>query len=318
MLELNGKRIIVTFLMQLGDVVLTTPFIHALRNAAPDSHITYLADKKVADVVRNNPNLDEVLTIDKKGRDKSIQGLIRYAQKISRGKFDLLINLHPNERCSFLDSVAEVPLKMGCSHFLFRPFFTQVTPLKRNLHAAEMYLDVLGQLGVQDLSNNGLEIFPDDRAVLAAEKFWREQGVDYEDVVVGLNIGSAVEAKRWPVERFAALADLLTEQGARIVYFGGTAERELVEQAKALMHTQPVTATGAFSIAELAAAVGRCKIFITNDSGPMHIAVSRKVPVIALYGPSHPELYGPYTDNAVVLTAEPPPGGAGANHERSC
>ena len=72
MVELNGKKILVTFLMHLGDLTLTTPFIHALRKAAPDARITMLVDEKLKDVVLFNPYLDEVVTIDKKGRDNSI------------------------------------------------------------------------------------------------------------------------------------------------------------------------------------------------------------------------------------------------------
>ena len=77
MIELNGKKILITFLMHLGDVVLTTPFIHALRKAAPDSHITYLVDEKLKDVVLHNPNIDEVITIDKLGRRFMMTALIR-------------------------------------------------------------------------------------------------------------------------------------------------------------------------------------------------------------------------------------------------
>lgn len=96
--ELNGKKILVTFLMHLGDLTLTTPFIHALRKAAPDAHITFLADEKLKDVVLHNPYLDEVITIDKKGKDNSLLALMACARRLSKMDFDVLINLHPNER----------------------------------------------------------------------------------------------------------------------------------------------------------------------------------------------------------------------------
>ena len=86
--ELNGKRILVTFLMHLGDLTLTTPFIHALRKAAPDAHITFLADEKLKDVVLHNPYLDEVVTIDKKGRDNSLLALAACARRLSKMDFD--------------------------------------------------------------------------------------------------------------------------------------------------------------------------------------------------------------------------------------
>lgn len=78
-------------------------------------------------------------------------------------------------------------------------------------------------------------------------------------------------------------------------------DRDMVSEATGEMTSKPIVATGAFTIGELAAAIRRCSLFITNDSGPMHIAVSQRVPLVALYGPSNPKLYGPYTDRAIVL-----------------
>ena len=318
MLELNKKRIIVTFLMHLGDLTLTTPFLHVLRKAAPDAHIAYLVDEKLKDVVLHNPNIDEVLTIDKKGKDNNIKALCKAADIISEKKFDVLINLHPNERCSFIDFLANVPVKVGFSHFLFRPFLTKVTRLNRKMHAADMYIDVLAQLGVQDLTNNGLEIFPGDDDKITANDFWQEQQVAADDKLVGFNIGSAVKTKRWPPERFAQVADALAAKGCKTVFFGGSMDEEMVEEATSLMTTTPIIATGRFTIGQLAAAMQRCKLIITNDSGPMHVAISQKVPIVAMYGPSSPALYGPYTKDATIVTAMPPCTGCAKGMKHEC
>lgn len=317
MLELNKKRIIVTFLMHLGDLTLTTPFLHVLRKAAPNAHIAYLVDEKLKDVVKNNPNIDEVLTIDKKGNDDSILSLYKFAQTIGKGKYDILINLHPNERTSFIDFCAKVPVKVGFSHFLFRPFLTKVTRLKRKMHAADMYIDVLAQLGVKDLTNNGLEIFTSVADQAAVADFWVQQQISPQDKIVGFNIGSAVKTKRWKPERFAQVADTLAAKGYRTVFFGGSMDAEMVKEATELMKTKPTIATGSFTIGQLAAAMKRCSLIITNDSGPMHVAISQKVPIVALYGPSHVDLYGPYTKKATVVTAVPPCAGCvkGMKHE---
>lgn len=173
MIELANKRIIVTFLMHLGDLILTTPFLYVLRRAAPGAHITYLVDEKLADIVRHNPNIDEVWTIDKKGKDNNIPSLLAMSSRISAGSFDVLINLHPNERCSFIDAFARVPLKLGASHFLFRTCFSPYIKLNRTIHAADMYLDVLAKIGVKNLKNNGLEVFPGDEDKAFVAGFWR-------------------------------------------------------------------------------------------------------------------------------------------------
>lgn len=131
--ELAGKKIIVTFLMHLGDLVLTTPFLHALRQAAPGADITYLVDEKLKEIVEYNPNIDHVWTIDKKGKDNNLRALWAMSRRITDAHFDLLINLHPNERCSFIDAMAVVPEKVGASHFLFRGFFHPWLKLNRTI-----------------------------------------------------------------------------------------------------------------------------------------------------------------------------------------
>lgn len=318
MVELNGKKILVTFLMHLGDLTLTTPFVHALRKAAPDAHITYLVDEKLKDVVLHNPYLDEVITIDKKGRDNSILALMACARKLSGMNFDVLINLHPNERCSFICALTKCKLKTGTTHTIFKPMWDVFTPLNRKIHAADMYLDVLTQLGVKNLEHNGLEIFPSDEHFKNAEEFWRNHGVFGSDKLIGFNIGSAVVTKRWAPERFAQVADHFAAKGYKPVFFGGTMDEEMVQGAISFMKSTPVVATGSFTIGTLAAAMRRCSLIITNDSGPMHVAISQKVPIVAMYGPSSPKLYGPYTKDATIVTAQPPCLGCASGMKHKC
>ncbi len=318
MTELNGKKILVTFLMHLGDLTLTTPFVHALRKAAPAAHITFLADEKLKDVVLHNPYIDEVITIDKKGRDNSLLALVACARRLSAMRFDLLINLHPNERCSFVCALTRTKTRAGTAHKLFKPFWDVFTPLNRKLHAADMYLDVLRQLGVARLEHNGLEIFPGAENCDFAAEFWRQHGVFRTDRLIGFNIGSAVPTKRWAPERFAQVADHFADLGYKPVFFGGIMDEEMVQEAVSRMRTIPVVATGAFSIGALAAAMKRCSLIITNDSGPMHVAISQGIPIVAMYGPSSPHLYGPYTDNAIIVTAQPPCNGCADGMKHKC
>ena len=318
MVELNGKRILVTFLMHLGDLTLTTPFIHALRKAAPDAHITFLADEKLKDVVLCNPYLDEVITIDKKGRDNNLLALAVCARRLSKMDFDVLINLHPNERCSFICAMTKTKFRTGTTHTMFKPLWDKFIPLDRTIHAADMYLKVLTDLGVEKLEHNGLEIFPSEDHEQGAADFWRNHGVFASDKLIGFNIGSAVVTKRWAPERFAQVADYFAEKGYKPVFFGGTMDEDMVDEAVACMKTTPIIATGSFRIGELAAAMKRCSLIITNDSGPMHVAISQKVPIVAMYGPSIPKLYGPYTENATIVTAVPPCTGCAGGMKHKC
>jgi len=317
MIELNGKKILVTFLMHLGDLTLTTPFIHALRKAAPDAHITYLVDEKLKDVVLHNPYLDEVITIDKLGRDNSLLALASCARKLSDMQFDIIINLHPNERCSFICALTKTKWRVGTCHTVFRPLWDIYVQLDRTIHAADMYLDVLHELGVKDLEHNGLEMYVSEEDTSKASAFWREQGVVAEDKLVGFNIGSAIQTKRWAPERFAEVADVLVEKGYKPVFFTSKDDEALVNEIVANMKHTPVIATG-LTICGLAVALKCCELFITSEGGAMNVAISQNVPVVALYGSSSTKLYGPYTKNAMVVTAVPPCLGCASGMKHKC
>lgn len=297
---------------------MVTPFIRALRNAAPNAHISMLVDDKLKDVVLFNPNLNQVLTIDKKGGGNKISALLKCAKDLSSQNFDMVINLHPNERCSFICAFTKTAFRTGTSHGLFRWRWDKYIKLDRTLHAADMYLEVLRELGVENIDGGGLEIFPSSAHFKEADDFWRLNGVKSEDKLIGFNIGSAVVTKRWASERFAKTADIFHLEGYKIVFFGGKMDMEMVMEAVGYMRSSPIIATGVFSIGALAAAMRRCSLIITNDSGPMHAAISQNVPIAALYGPSNPKLYGPYTKNAIIVKAEPPCLGCEKGMKHTC
>lgn len=313
----QADTILVTFLMHLGDLVLTTPFLHVLRKAAPQARITYLVDEKLKEIVQYNPNVDEVLTVDKKGDGLSVGALCRNVRGLRSRQFDVLISLHRNERCSLLNIASGARYKTGMVHRHLRRFFDEWVRSDWSLHAAEMYVDVLRRLGAEDCTHQGLEMWTGPEHDEAARCFYTQHDLG-DAPLVGFNIGSAVLTKRWPGERFAQVADTLAERGYRIVFFGGSMDRELVMDAVRHMKHQPIIATGAFYLGGLAAAMRRCSLIITNDSGPMHVAITQKVPIVAMYGPSSPKRFGPFTDRATVVTAQPPCLGCSKGMKHTC
>ena len=123
------------------------------------------------------------------------------------------------------------------------------------------------------------------------DKYLKRAGLDYWHLV--------------DISVYENIDDYFAKNGYKIVFFGGKMDEELVQNAVEKMQEKAIIATGKFTIGELAAAMHRCALIITNDSGPMHVAISQKVPIVALYGPSHTELYGPYKANATVVRAIP-------------
>jgi len=117
----------------------------------------------------------------------------------------------------------------------------------------------------------------------------------------GVNPGMALSAKRWPPERFARLADALIEGGARVVLVGGPGDKPIAEAIKAAMRRRPLDLTGKLSWGQLGALLEGVDLFVGHDTGATHLAVAVGAPVVAIFGPSDPRVYGPYRGRSVVL-----------------
>lgn len=304
MVDLNGKKILIAFLGRLSNLISTTPFIRALKNAAPAAKLVFLADEKYKDIVLNNPCLDEVITIDKNGRDNSLLALTACGRYLSSLDFDVIINLQPTERCSYICSITKTKFRTGTSHGLFKLFWNEHFALNKKLHTVEMYLDILHKLGVNNIEHQGLEVFPTEKDAIEAETFWREFGVFSSDKLVAYHVGSSLKEKRWHSAKFGQVAEELTKDGYRAVFFGGTYDEELVQIAVNQMQSTPILATGQFTLGSLAKAIERCDLIIANDSGPLQIAISRDVPAIGIYGTDNEELARPYGKNARAIRAD--------------
>ncbi len=120
------NKILVTDLMHIGDLIFLSPFLHVLRRAYFHAEITILADERTQDVIRYNPNINHVIAIDKKGKDDNFRALWRIAAGLRQQSFDLVVNVHPNERCSFLAAFSGAKYKVGVSAPLFRWLFDEV------------------------------------------------------------------------------------------------------------------------------------------------------------------------------------------------
>ncbi len=302
----QANKILVTNLMHIGDIVFITPFLHVLRKHAPHADITILVDKKTQDIVQHNPNINNIITIDKKGKDDNLKALWLIAAKLRTHSFDLTINLHPNERCSFLAAFSGAKQKVGVSAPLFRWLFGETYPFRlkeKDVLVVDAYLDILHQMGITDLAHNGVEKFLSPKEITFAKEFYAANEVGENDKLIGLNVGGSWATKLWTTEGWAALADHYLKQGIKPVFFGGPMDIPMVEEILAKMQGTPILATGRTSLLQLAALISSCNVFVSGDSGPMHIASTQKVPIVAIYGPSDWSKFPPFTDKKQIITA---------------
>lgn len=297
--------------MHLGDLMLGTPVLAALRQQYPAARITLLADKKLADVVVMNEHLDECLLIDKKGADGGILGILRYAMRLRKNHYDLVINLHRNERSSALAALSGGRRIVGYAKPGFSLAFDHVSPSQNQvMHEVHSHYAALRAAGVIDeIADAGLEMWLTPAAEEEAARLWAAHFAP-EDRVIALNIGASWLTKRWVDEYFAEVADTYLTRGYHIAVMGGPMDVEIVERCRAQMRDRDNERlhifTGKVSLGVLAGLLRRCILFITTDSGPMHVGVAMHVPVLCMFGASPIPGFYPYDARSISVRAPVP------------
>lgn len=311
------KTILVINMLHIGDLLLATPALRTLRANFPDAHIALLADAKIDALVRYNQNIDELISVDKKGYHNKLGNYLKLILDIRKRHFDLVINLHPNERASALAAYSGGKKIVGYSSPGFGIFFDHVLNSQnfdRRLknrpdipHQVQEHLQLLAKtLDIKHFEDQGLEMWLDEATIEKAESTWFSAFGNQYFKVIGFNTGASWPTKRWTPAGFAAVADDLLARGFGVAFFGGPMDVENVAQIRSLMkrgdHPRIAVFTGRTDLLQLAALLGKCSAFLTNDSGPMHVAVTQKTPTVAIFGSSNEVGYKPYDATSVVLT----------------
>lgn len=297
--------------MHIGDLMLVTPALRTLRANYPAARLTLLADRKLRDLVEYNPHLDECLFIDKKGADDSFGALFRFIRRVRKKRYDLVVNLHRNERASAIAAFSGAARVVGYAKPGFSLFFDEVLPNKKAvMHQIHSHFEVLTKAcGVSRIDDGGLEMVIPPGMDDEAGRLWRENFPDGRKVVA-FNIGASWPTKRWLSESFAACADALVSRGYGVAFLGGPTDEALVRDCVARMARRDSGAvrvfTGKVSLGVLAGLLRRSTLFLTTDSGPMHVGVAMNVPIVTMFGASPVPGFYPYDAKDILLkTPEP-------------
>ena len=293
-----AKRILLIKLRYLGDVVLCTPVLPLLRKQYPDAKITFLVNRWTAAVLQGNPYVDEVWVLPRKSWWKQL----RLIQQVRRGKFDTVIDLTDGDRSAFLSWVTGAAVRLGFNRerrWRGR-FYTQVLPSAYGtMHMVEYHQQALAGLGITESVGNP-EIYVHSKVQQQAEEKLSENFATGQPLVL-LHPTARYTFKTWPLERFAALADWLSDQGVSVALIGSQREIQIGQQIVNLSRCKPISLMGNTQLSQLTALMKRSHLLIGNDGGPMHIAAAVGCPVLALFGPSDPAVWGPRGLNVKVI-----------------
>jgi heptosyltransferase-3 len=288
-------KILLIRLRLLGDVVLTTPAVRALRQRFPEARISYLVEPLAADVVRQNPHIDEVLVTPRRRGWRRLADDLDLARGLRRRRFDLVIDFHGGPRSTWLTFATGARHRIGYGG-LHRAwaYTTRVARVLRVRHSVRNQWDLIEPLGINEEptpSTHPVEMFTDP---LAGDLSRTLLPTGADIIVVHAGVASAF--RRWPVEHYVELARLLLQDHPRriVALIGGS---DVAEQGSAIASAvgpRVLNLVARLSVSELRAIIERAALFIGVDSGPMHVAATTRTPIVALFGPALPEGNGPW------------------------
>ncbi|MDP3787057.1 MAG: lipopolysaccharide heptosyltransferase II [Candidatus Omnitrophota bacterium] len=301
------RRILLIRTDRIGDVLLSTPAIKAVRDAYPNAHIAMMVRPYAGDIVDGNPYLDEVILYDKDGEHKSIFATLKFAAGLRKKRFDLAIILHPTNRSNIIPFLAGIPERVGYDK-KGGVFLTKRLKDVKHLgekHEIDYNLDVLRAVGIEAKDRAlYMPVKAEDERII--DRFFLLNDLDKKDTIIAIHPGASCPSKRWPAYRFGRVADeLIDRHKVKIVIIGGPADIKTVKEAESGMLHRPIVLSEDHSLGEVAAILKRCKMFISNDSGPVHIAVAVGTPVISIFGRLDPGLsparWRPVGPNDIVI-----------------
>ncbi len=281
-------RILIVKLRAVGDVVLSTIVLQNLRQAFPEAQLDVLTESASADIVRAHPAVSSTLVYDRS--TMSGLDLIRLVRK---RRYDVVFDLFGNPRTALLTRLSGARDRVG---YRFRgrsyAYTVVVNPRGGTVHNTQFNLDALEAVGIP-VTDRSIRLHPSKADRQVVDQFLQASGLQGK-TLVGVNIGGGWYTKRWSVENFAALADRIARQyGWSIVLPWGPGQLGDVQELRRVMH-EPALVPPATTLLQLAALFERCMYVVSNDSGPMHIAAASGSRVLGIYGPTRPELQGPY------------------------
>ncbi len=299
---MTPEKILIIRLSSLGDILLTTPLIRALRKRFPQAQIDFVVKAQFAEVLYNNPYLNQIHTLDPKSNWPSLKKL---KKRLRKENYDVILDLHKNFRSFFLRNLAGKAQIFGYRKYILKRLlliylgvnlYTKIKPVYLR------YQDAAAPLGIKE-EPFGLDFVVTKEVEHRIIERLKNKGWVPDKLTIGVAPGAGFFTKRWPAERFARLADVLIEKlNAQILILGGVDDEHVSNTMENAMRFDAMNFSGSRSIQETGAAMKQCTMIVSNDSGLMHLAQALNKPVVAIFGSTTRELgFFPQGENARIV-----------------
>lgn len=299
------KNIIVRMPNWIGDAVMATPVLSDLRTYYKDAKITVMCQSNIASILKNDPNVDEIYIYSKPSGWIHRAVHLEVVDQLRCGKYDLGILLTNSFSSAWWFFLGKVQNRIGYQGNFRDVLLNKTVPLPENIetqHLVITYKTLLSPLGIP-LSNTLPKLYLEEDESQSALQMLEQLGIDpLKNVIIGINPGAAYgSAKCWLPERFKALNKRLAEDPrVYIIYFGDQAGVSLVDDICNGTNERVINLAGKTTIRSLMALIQKCSLFLTNDSGPMHMASALGTKLVALFGSTSDVKTGPFGNNKII------------------
>lgn len=289
----------------IGDVIMTLPAVAAVRKTYPDARITMLVKPWVAAVFDLCRDVDEIFLYEQPGRYDGTSGIWRLARDLRERRFDIAVLLQNAIEAAIIARLAGIPIRIGYNsdaRSLLLTHSVRRTKAIRRVHQIDYYVEMLKTAGFKsDGRAVKLRLTPEYETL--AEKMTADFGLQRANFICGLAPGAAYgPAKKWLPERFAAVADRLAkEHGAQVIMMGSAGDRTSLDAVQSFARVPLVNLAGKTDLKQAIALIAKCGLFISNDSGLMHVAGALGVPTVAVFGSTNPASTSPVGEKSIVI-----------------
>ena len=304
------KKILLINPFGIGDVLFTTPVIRTLKEGFPGVSLGYLCNRRSAEALKNNPNLERLFVYERDEfegiKNKSflawLKEIFLFWGKIKKEHYDMVIDFSLNSQYGFFSWYCGIKNRVGYDFKGRGKFLNNKIALTgyNQKHMVEYYGDLLKLIDLE-LKYKKPELFFSKEDQASVRDILNKEGIGAQDKIVviapgaGKSWGKDAHLKHWPQQNYSELADKVIENyAAKIIMVGDYSEKDIIKNVISGMHHTALDLCGRTSVGELAALLSAANLLITNDGGPLHMAVAVGARTVSIFGPVDDLVYGPY------------------------
>ena len=293
------KKLLIIHTAFIGDIILATPLLPAIKKSFPNCLIDFMTIPSSANLLEKDTNINDLIVFDKRGAHKGIKGLKKIIKLVKDNSYDVCICPHRSLRSALIAKFSNINIRVGFDNSSWKFAFTHVVKYDQKLHETQRNLSLLNEIGIQSTQTRPV-IKEDENDIHFVDSLFGENELE-ESNVFAIAPGSVWPTKRWPKTYFIDLINKLEKNNFKIILIGGEKDIPLNNDIIRECPTA-ISLAGVITLRQTKYLLTKCRGIVSNDSAPLHLGLAANIPVISLFGPTISEFgFAPIESNSYVM-----------------